>query len=620
MQAPHSSPEYALAGMATQLRLDCVEATMAANWGCPSSCSSIAEIMSVLFFHPVGMKCFPDDMMNFANDKVMLCIGHAAPMLYACWKEAGRITRENFMNYCKPGSNLEGFLTNKLDFVDISTGELGIGLNAACGMAVCMKQEEMCDSKIFCVMGDIEMQEGSYWEALNFASSYRLDNLIMIVDFNGMQMSGRTCFKNCESLADRFAAFGCNTAVIDGHNIKAIIDALDLARQSDKPFAIIAKTVMGKDFLGAEGQPICCGESLGQKMDGVMSHLRSKLLSDAPQLSITQPRKSCPMPSKHMPEPMQCPNYPIGSCIDMHEGMNDCLAELCNEVPDVMLMSSDTTCMTMNAKIKTCCMDKVLECFLAEQHLIGAAMGVCVRDKIPVCVKRAPFLTRAHGMMHNAAISNFNLKIIGCCAGLMVGKGGPTNTALNDLAFARTMPNCRVLYPSDATSCFKAIDLACRTPGNFYIRVTPKPMPVIYNPSNEFALGKCQMLRQSDQDCCTIVCGGATLKEALDAYEMLAGEGIRVCIVDLFSISPIDCDALRTCAMKTHRVLTVEDSHEHGGMCDAVCEAIHGCCEVKISHLFVRNTPTSASDEEMMERNGLGANCIARKVKEMLNS
>mmetsp|Transcript_1031 Transcript_1031/g.2523 ORF Transcript_1031/g.2523 Transcript_1031/m.2523 type:complete len:621 (-) Transcript_1031:6996-8858(-) len=620
MQPVPSPTEQSLNAMAIRLRIDCIQATTAANWGSPASCASIAEIMSVMFFHPAGMNCFPNDMKNPANDKVILSKGHAAPILYSCWMEAGMLSRDNLMEYSKPGSNLEGTPSPKADFVDVPTGEPGVGLSAACGMAMAMKNGQNKTSKVFCIVSDGEMQEGSCWEALNFASSYRLNNMIIVVDYNNFQISGPTSYKNSQDLANRFTAFGCNTIIIDGHNISEVIDAFNRARASDKPFAIIAKTVLGKDFPGIENKPEYIERPLGAKATDVINFLQAKLPQIDSRMRINEPRKTSTIQSMRMPEVTRCPAYPMGSKIDMHEGAIDCLLTMNLTNPNVTIMSADTECLQTNPKIKAC-PDKVMECYLSDQNMIGAAMGMTARGKIPCCMKTAAFLNRAHGMMRNAAIYDMNVKTIGCCSGVTIGRGGPVMMSLDDMAFARSIPNCRVLYPCDATSAYKATELACRNPGNFYVRLAPKyPLPVIYSETTEFNVGKCQVLRNCEEDVCTIICGGVTVKEALIAYDKFNAEGKKVCVIDLFSIKPIDSATINELAAKTRRVLIVEDHNEHGGMCDAVCEVLHGCGEIRICHLFVNEQPVPADDDMILARNGIDADAIVRKVKEMLNS
>lgn len=166
----------------------------------------------MLFFHPRGMRYDPQNPRAFENDKFILSKGHAAPILYAAWAEAGFVKVEDLLNLRKVDSDLEGHPTPRLEFCDVATGSLGQGLNAGCGMAYSMKYFEKVDNKVYTLIGDAEMQEGSNWEAMNFASYYKLDNLVAIVDVNRLGQSAATSLDHdLTTYVKRFESFGFET-------------------------------------------------------------------------------------------------------------------------------------------------------------------------------------------------------------------------------------------------------------------------------------------------------------------------------------------------------------------------------------------------------------------------
>ena len=194
------------------------------------------------------MRFDPKNPRATNNDKFILSKGHAAPILYAAWAEAGFVDKAELKNLRKYGCDLEGHPTPRLEFVDVATGSLGQGLNAGVGMAYSMKFFEKSSNKVFVVVGDAEIQEGSNWEAMNFASFYKLDNVVVLLDANRLGQSAATSLEHdIEAHKARFESFGFNTLVADGHDIGAIADALKKAHENTgKPTGIILKTIKGK--------------------------------------------------------------------------------------------------------------------------------------------------------------------------------------------------------------------------------------------------------------------------------------------------------------------------------------------------------------------------------------
>ena len=196
------------------------------------------------------MKHFPDcaSNSNYRNrDRFVLSKGHASAALYSVMAHCCYFEEDELLTFRKFGSRLQGHpCSNKLNGIEISTGSLGQGLSIANGMAMGLKLDKI-DSKVFVLMGDGELQEGSVWEAVMNASHRKLDNIIAFVDRNRLQIDGST--EKVKALGDvkaKFDAFGWNSLEIDGHNIQEIFNAIETAKLSDRPFVIVANTVKGK--------------------------------------------------------------------------------------------------------------------------------------------------------------------------------------------------------------------------------------------------------------------------------------------------------------------------------------------------------------------------------------
>lgn len=205
--------------IANRMRLDVIEMTTAAGSGHPGGSLSAADVMAVLYFKLMNID--PADPHNPDRDRFVLSKGHAAPILYAALAERGFIERDEIMTLRKLGSRLQGHPAyGHLPGVEASTGSLGQGLSVACGMALAARLQGR-DYKVFCLLGDGELQEGQNWEAAMFARQYGLNNLIAIVDQNKLQICGRTDDVMCiEPLPEKWKAFGWNVKIVDGHKIR----------------------------------------------------------------------------------------------------------------------------------------------------------------------------------------------------------------------------------------------------------------------------------------------------------------------------------------------------------------------------------------------------------------
>lgn len=208
---------------------------------------SAVELLTVLYHKCMNIcpKWTKDE--NFANrDRFVLSKGHASSVLYSVLSQLGYFPKEELMTFRLFGSRLQGHPVPVCPGIDVATGSLGQGLSVACGMAMGLKLDKN-PAKVFCLMGDGELQEGSVWEAFMHCTHQKLDNIIAIIDRNRLQIDG--CTENVKSLDPldaKLKAFNWDVIEIDGHDIKAVYDAIEKAKNSDKPVAILADTVKGK--------------------------------------------------------------------------------------------------------------------------------------------------------------------------------------------------------------------------------------------------------------------------------------------------------------------------------------------------------------------------------------
>ncbi len=234
--------------VSTKIRREILLMIHKAKSGHPGGSLSCVDILNVLFNK--CMKFCPDGKNNKQydlRDRFILSKGHASAALYAIMAHCGYFKEEELMTFRALGSRLQGHPSSKmLDGIEVSTGSLGQGLSIGCGMALGLKLDKI-NSKVYVYMGDGELEEGSVWEAVMNAAHHKLNNLIAIVDRNRLQIDGSTeNIKSLGNITDKFSAFGWNTTEIDGHDFNQIYSAVENAKISDKPFAIIANTIKGK--------------------------------------------------------------------------------------------------------------------------------------------------------------------------------------------------------------------------------------------------------------------------------------------------------------------------------------------------------------------------------------
>ena len=606
-----------LGDKATLLRIHSIRSTTEAGSGHPTSCASAAEIVSALFFSV--MRYDPADPANPANDVFILSKGHAAPILYAAWAEAGFLNVEDLLTLRRIDSDLEGHPTTKLPFVDLATGSLGQGLSAGVGMGLNARLDGS-DQRIYVLLGDGESAEGAVWEAAAMASAEKLGNVCATIDVNRLGQSAPTQLEHdMDAHKVRWEAFGWQALVVDGHNISELLAAYaQAAATADRPTVLLARTFKGRRIAFAEdkngwhGKPFPKGEQTDQVLAELERQLSGRQIAWKPQWPSSNGAATSTS------SPSAGPIYSVGDKVATRHAFGAALAALAKVDSRIVALDGDVKNSTFTQDTEKATPERFFQGFIAEQNMVGAAMGLAARGRIPFAASFACFLSRAYDFMRMAAISGANVKLVGTHAGISIGEDGPSQMGLEDLAMTCAEPNYTVLYPSDGTSAWRAIELAAETVGPVYVRTSRPATPVIYEPGEAFAVGRSKVVRQSDDDQVAVVAAGVTLFEALAAYDQLKGEGILVRVIDLFSVQPIDRDVLLEAVEATDgRLITVEDHYPHGGIGDAVLSAL-ATENAHVHKLAVREIPRSGKAAELLERFGISAAHIVAKVKSLV--
>jgi transketolase len=603
----------ALEDVAIQLRIDSVRATTAAGSGHPTSCASAADLTAAVFFDV--MRIDPDHPRDPVSDRFVLSKGHAAPLLYAAWAAVGVVDRHDLTQLRQIDSDLEGHPTPRLPFVDVATGSLGQGLGVGLGLALGARLAGT-DARTFVLMGDGEVAEGSVWEAAQLAAHAKVDNLVGIVDVNGLGQSGPTMLDHdTRAYQRRFAAFGWRTQVIDGHDMAQVAAALRRAtRGRGAPSVIVARTVKGKGLAGVEGLPGWHGKALPADVaEKVIAELEQRR-HGLPAPPVRKPRR------RPLPKPAVKPlgGSPATGEVATREAYGHALVRLGEANPQVLALDGDVKNSTFAERFMERFPERFVESFIAEQNMVSVAAGLAAQGFVPFASSFACFLERAADQIRMAGISRANVKLCGSHAGVSIGEDGPSQMALEDLAFFRAIPEAVVLYPSDGVATDAAVQLAAQRKGLVYIRTTRGKTAGLYPEDAAFTVGGLKVLRRTDHDRVAIVAAGITLHEALAAHDELAGAGIAVRVIDLYCVKPVDVAALldagRACPQG---VLTVEDHYGEGGLGAAVLEAL-GDSGVRVHRLAVREIPRSGPPKKLLERYGIGRAAIVSKVRELV--
>jgi transketolase len=602
--------------LAQQLRVDSVRATDAAGSGHPTSAMSAADLIAVLAEKYLRYDFDRPEQPN--NDHLIFSKGHASPLLYALYRAAGAISDAELLSMRRLGSRLEGHPSPTLPWVDVATGSLGFGLPVGVGIALAAKTVDPRPYRVWVLAGDSEMAEGSIWEAFEHAAHWGLDNLTLVVDVNRLGQSGETMHgPSVMSYAERACAFGWQALPIDGHDLDAIDEAYAQAIVTvDRPTVIVARTHKGRGVDAVEDEPGWHGKVLPDA-EAAIAELGGR--RDI-QIRIAAPPEDPPV-SRYLRGRPRLPKYEVGSVKATRRAYGEALAALGSARSDVVAMDGEVSNSTFSGLFAEAHPERFFEMYVAEQQMIAAAIGFAVRGSTAFASAFAAFFSRAYDFIRMAAISRASIRVAGSHAGVATGEDGPSQMALEDIAMFRAVHGSTVLYPSDANQAVKLVALAADNAGVTYLRMTRADTPVIYSADESFSIGGSRLLRASAEDRVTIVAAGITVHEALEAAESLAEQGIPARVVDVYSVKPIDRDALVESVTATKgQLVTVEDHWPEGGLGDAVLAALADSgLELRAVKLAVRAMPGSGRPAELLHAAGIDADAIRDAVRNLVD-
>ena len=596
------------------LRRDSLDMTTKAGSGHLTSCLSCADIMSSLFFHEMSYDT--KNALNPDNDEFILSKGHAAPILYSALYHAGCIKTDlSFLR--RLNSPLEGHPvpSNELkSWIKVASGSLGQGLSIGAGMAIASKLQKR-KFRTFVLLGDSESSEGSVWEAIQLASHYKLNNLIAIFDLNRLGQRGETMLgKNADVLSSRLISFGWNSIIIDGHNISEILSALEKSRKSDKPFAIIARTVKGKGISFLEDKTGYHGKALKEKE-------YKRAVQEMPQISMPNIEIKKPIETNYREEKRQefkPISFKLMEEVSTREAYGKSLAALAKSDSSILALDAEVSNSTFSELVKLQNPQQFIECFIAEQNMISMALGLSLKGFNTFSSTFSAFLTRAFDQIRISAISKANITVCGSHSGLSIGEDGPSQMGLEDIGMFKSIPNAIILYPSEAISTQALVKLASETKGIKYIRTTRPGTKILYKQEEKFDLGDFKVLKDSNNDKIVLIGSGITVYESLKAHDSLKKNKIDSAVIDLYSIRPLNTKKLAQ-FIKNHgnKCLITEDHYQDSGIGEMISSLLSGT-GIQIKTLGVTRVPRSGNKDELMNMYGISSTHIHDEAKKLI--
>ena len=639
---------------AKAIRLDTLALQMTgdAGSGHPTTALSLGHLTTVLMYH--AMRWVPDEPGLNTADRLVLSEGHGVPIVYAAFIDLGGMVGQpgeyrpadmnDICGFRQSDSPFDGHPNPRegFTFFDAATGSLGQGLSVAVGLGVAGRGDEL-DQRIFCVIGDGESREGQIWEAVDSMVELNLCNVLPIFNCNGLgQADAVSDQQSPERIAAKLQAAGMHVEVIDGHDPAAIRDAIGAFTEgADKPMAIVARTVKGWGVPSMQGQGWHGKPATGDKLDAAISELAvtgAGLTSSiaGSQLTIYPPTVA------------QRPAATVSEVPSFREAMAALDQTTVLQVGRLAtrkafgvalrtLGAHDSSVWTLDADVRNSTFtdgfaddertkERFVECRIGEQNMFSIGAGLSAAGKNVFAASFGKFITRGYDQIEMAMNSGANLNIVGSHCGISLAADGPSQMALPDVAWFRSLssthdhngnPGCYVLQPADAWAAYGLTMAMNEHDGMCYMRVFRPEVEFLYDESTVFELGGMEVLTEGRD--LLIVSAGHMVHECNKSLDALDKLGIDASLLDLYSI-PFDEDRLLDLANANGgNVLVVEDNYG-GGLFSAVAEAcVKAGDAFTIEPMHVTRIPKSSRTEEgIMEQCGLHHEAITARASSLL--
>jgi len=630
---------------AVELGKHVVRMTTAAGSGHPSSALALSHIIVELMYRQ--MRYDPKDPWNPGNDRLVLSVGHSVPIVYAAYADlSGAVGNANGQRRLLRVDELSGLreLNSVLDghpnpaegfpFFDAATGSLGQGLSVGAGLALAARLEGIA-KRIFVIVGDGESREGQIWEAMDFIVDHKLTNVCAIFSCNGEGQAGKVSSQqSAEAIAAKATAFHWDVIRVDGHDPAELSAAFVRVVSPNRPTAIVARTVKGwgvdsmrtSNFHG-KPMPAADLDKACAELDATARRLEASVNG------VWNPPPPTPVANRTTggriavaPFEQACERAGMGSAMKAKKlatraAYGVALVALGDADPRVVALDGDVSNSTYADRFAQKHPDRFFECKIAEQNMISVAAGLAAGGKIPFASSFAKFIARAVDQIDMAAISRANIKIVGSHAGVSLGADGPSQMAVSDVAYFRSLTRtemgpgevaCHVFQPCDAISAYRCTELMANIRGLCYLRTHRPEAGFVYPLTEEFEVAGCKQLRRGEH--LTLVSCGYMVHTALQAADRLADQGVRCNVFDAYTFPLDSSPILRAARSAGGSILTVEDNYI-GGLHAELAEAAVAVGGVRVEGITAKRIPKSAKTaEEEFDYVGVGVKQVIERA------
>jgi len=616
-------------------------ATTLAGSGHPGG--SLSSLSMLLVIYGIA-KVDPKNPRAENRDRIVISHGHISPGVYSVLCEYGFFPEEPFlMEFRRAGSAFAGHVEQAVPGVEWNTGNLGQGLSAACGMAKAIKLKGL-NNKVFCLMGDGEQQKGQVIEARRWAVKFGLDNLIVLIDYNKLQIGGDISKVMPQKIKEEILATAWNVIEIDGHNYSEIFKALKKVlnkevESPENPTAILAHTTMGKGISFMENDPKWHGMALPEDL---AKKALEELGFDPKELDILKEKRknwiiSFPhQPHDPLPVKIEIPEPTIYSSetkTDCRSAYGNALAKLAEKnnlpgkPPKILGLTCDLESSVKMGGFKKISPSAFFESGIQEHHTASVSGALSKEGFLVFFSTFGVFaIDEVYNQMRLNSLNKTALKVVSTHLGADVGEDGPTHQCIDYLGILFNLPDFEIYIPADPNQTDHIIRFVAKRPGNVFVGMGRSKVPIITKEDNtpyfdenyKFVPGKADWIRKGNKG--VIITYGTMCHYALSAWEILKNKGIEVSLLNVASIKPFPEDDLLE-ASKFKNIVVVEDHYVETGLGNKIA-SFFALKEkfVKLKLLGLKGPLSSGSPKELFKLSGLNPENIAKTMEELINA
>ena len=553
------------------------------------------------------------------QDRLVISHGHTSAAVYAVLGNMGYFDVEEAVKAFRKEQPFEGHPSICVNGIEWCSGSLGQGLSVGCGFALAKKLKKE-PGKIYVVMGDGEQQKGQLQEAREFAVKHGLNNLIAIVDVNGLQASGSTSEISGQSIKNKYEMSGWKTVTVDGHSFEQMYECL---KDAAGPMCILATTTMGKGIPEIEDNYKYHGTLINKSL--VQECLERLQITEAERELLkenTSPREMMQYPYPKIDSSQKGMPYKVGDMVDVRSAMGRTLKDIAVENPEIPMAALDCD---LEGSLKLADFKKergdfFVECGIAEHNAATVAAALSKSGIIAVHADFSMFnIAETYSQNRMSDINKAPVKLFSTHAGLDVGEDGKTHQCIDYISLLSNLYGFRVILPADANQAVQAVEYALSVEAPVAIVAGRSKLPVLSLENGEplnFEYGKAQWIRNGSDG--VIITYGNMVHRAVKIADTLKGNGINIGVLNVSS--PVDMDEESIIkAASTGLIVTYEDHNVRTGIAGTVSGIL---CKKEIPCRFVAKGVTgygaSASPEELYKKQGLDEESIMMEIKEFI--